>query len=288
MSIAGLAQSVERRTLTYFDTLQLDLFLPTAPAGLKPLLIYVHGGGFSGGSRDEPLHRAFCEHYARKGWITATISYNLTMKDRSFGCDQAVQNKIETFRQGGENVNQATAFLLAHQRDFNIDSQRIVLAGSSAGAESVLQAAYWKDTQKALLPKQFRYAGVISMAGALLDVNWISEASVIPMAMFHGTCDPLVPYGTAPHHYCTPDQTGYLMLAGAHSIMERLVALEKPYFLVSDCGGGHEWASKPMEENYLHFIDDFLENDVLKGQLRQSHIIIKEGEMTCDEWEFCR
>ena len=47
----------------------------------------------------------------------------------------------------------------------------MVLAGSSAGAEAILHTAYWPATRaadgQALLPPDFRYAGVISMAGGL-------------------------------------------------------------------------------------------------------------------------
>lgn len=283
------AQSLERKTIAYEDTLKMDLFLPRKAEGKKPVLIYVHGGGFSGGTRDAAVHMAFCERYARKGWVTATVSYHLTMKGQSFGCDQPVQNKISTFFEGGKNVNQSVAYLLEHQEELGIDPQTIVLAGSSAGAEAVMQAVYWKATQKEVLPGDFRYAAVISMAGAVLDANWISEDTAIPTALYHGTCDNLVPYGTAAHHYCDPDQAGFMMLAGAHTIMQKLKALNRPYFMVTDCGGGHEWASKPIQEPYIHFMDDFLANQVLGKQFRQTHVVLKEGSGDCPTgWGFCQ
>ena len=44
---------VTRVKMTYSDTLGLDLFIPAGEEP-RPLLIYVHGGGFAGGERDHP------------------------------------------------------------------------------------------------------------------------------------------------------------------------------------------------------------------------------------------
>jgi hypothetical protein len=105
---------------------------------------------------------------------------------------------------------------------------KIILAGSSAGAEAVLHAAYWTANdlidlpEQPALPEDFKYGGVISMAGALVDTNLITKENAIPTLLFHGTCDNLVPFGTAPHHYCDESDKGYLMLHGANSIAKRL------------------------------------------------------------------
>ena len=145
---------IERQTLVYEDTLALDVFYPKQKSNeLRPLLIYVHGGGFSGGNRGGGI--GYCDYFAKKGWVTATISYHLTMKGQSFSCGQAVENKINTLFTAAQNVNQATAFLLEKSKQFNIDPSKVVIAGSSAGAEAVLQAAYWKKSQKDILSDEF-------------------------------------------------------------------------------------------------------------------------------------
>ncbi|MEQ9305250.1 MAG: alpha/beta hydrolase [Marinoscillum sp.] len=281
------AQTFQKQTLIYTDTLGLDLFVPDNKSNdQKPLLIYVHGGGFSGGERDHADHIAFCERYAKRGWVTATISYHLTMKGKSFSCDQAVQHKINTIFTAAQNIHQAVKFLIDHEQ--SIDPSRVVLAGSSAGAEAVVQAVYWDKTKKDILSDDFKYAGMISMAGALLDERWVTSDSAIPSAFFHGTCDSLVPYGNAPHHYCEADETGFMMLYGGYSLAMKLESINQQYFMVTDCGGGHEWASKPIAKDYIHYIDDFLENGVLKSIKRQSHLVLSEGEGDCTVVEVCR
>lgn len=283
-----LAQDLEQKTLIYEDTLGMTLFLPDSPGKLRPVLVYVHGGGFSGGRRDSPNHLAFCERFAEKGWATATISYHLTMKGQSFSCDQPVQNKIRTIFEAAKNIHQAVAFLIENQEEYAIDPDQIVIAGSSAGAEAAIHAVYWKKTMETVLPPDFRYAGVISMAGALLDQRWITAASAVPTALFHGACDNLVPYGNAPHHYCEANQTGFMMLYGSYSIAMRLRSLDKSYYLMTDCGGGHEWNEYPIREKYVYMIEDFLESEVLDGKFRQTHLTVSEGTGDCDlGLDFC-
>lgn len=282
-------EGIERETLIYEDTLALDFFISkTKSKQPKPLLIYVHGGGFAGGERDHPNHIRFCEYFAKKGWATATISYHLTMKGQSFSCDQPVQNKKETILHAAQNINQSVAYLRDHAKEFNLDITKVVIAGSSAGAEAVIHSAYWKKSQVGILEGDFKYAGVISMAGALLDENWITNETAIPTALFHGTCDNLVPYATASHHYCQADKPGFMMLFGSLPIAMKLKSLNRGYYLVTDCGGGHEWNEKPIRPEYIYMIEDFLENEVLKNQGRQITKVFKEGKGNCaSNFDFC-
>jgi hypothetical protein len=55
------------------------------------LVIFVHGGGFSGGTRDGGY--AFCKYMAQNGYAAATITYTLYMKNKKFSCDGFYQKK---------------------------------------------------------------------------------------------------------------------------------------------------------------------------------------------------
>jgi predicted esterase len=273
-------QPVQSATYTYAtirrSELALDLYRAAGEeARQNTTILYVHGGGFAGGRRDEPIHVEFARALAARGYTVANISYRLTMKGKSFSCDQPTKNKLQTFRAAANDIRRATLFLLQNADSLGIDPDRILLAGSSAGAEAILHAAYW-EAQSAPgrwvgLPEGFRYAGLISMAGAMVDTSLIQTDNALPTMFFHGTCDGLVPYATAPHHYCSPDEVGYLPLHGAYTIAKRLDDLGVSRYLLTACGGGHEWASLPLYGDYTEDIDQFIRQTVDKGLYAQFH-----------------
>ncbi|AEE49011.1 alpha/beta hydrolase [Haliscomenobacter hydrossis] len=246
------------------QTLELDVYQLADASQTKErtAVLYFHGGGFSEGSRMEVRYVQFAQKLARLGLVAIPCAYHLSMRGRSMSCDQQQAVKIAAFRSAAEDVWSATRYVLQHADELGISPSRILLAGSSAGAEAVVNAAYWPEgalgLEKRDLPAGFRYAGILLMAGALLDLNWITAENALPSLMFHGENDPLVPHGQASHHYCTPDQPGYLPLYGAGAIAQRLKALNKPYILISGIVGGHGWADKPMFD-HLDRIADFME-----------------------------
>jgi predicted peptidase len=280
---------VDSRTITYHrnesEFLQLDFYQPVDDKlRARPLILYVHGGGFAGGRRDELRYRQFAQRMARRGFALASISYRLTMKGKSFSCDQAAKNKIQTFKYATEDIWRATNFILSRSEQLGIDQDKIILAGSSAGAEAVLHAAYWtaKDLidlpEQPALPEDFKYGGVISMAGALVDTLLISKENAIPTLLFHGTCDNLVPFGTAPHHYCEEAEKGYLMLHGANSIAKRLHHLNGSYWFVAQCGGAHEWNDRPLFDFVQPMSEAILEMVMKGGKWQRTEVVEKQRD----------
>ena len=269
------------QTFTYFndgkEKLELDLYLPDIPAVDKklPIVLYVHGGGFSGGNRIDPLISATAAEMNAAGYAFVSMSYRLLMKGKSFGCDQPAHQKIMVFQQSMIDVRRATAYLLAQQNEFKLDMSKVILAGSSAGAEAVLHTAYWPEAnlpaEALVLPVDFKYAGIISMAGALIDPTMITAENALPSLFFHGTCDALVPFDIRSHRLCSPGQSGYLLLHGAGELKARHTQLNKAIYLVSYLNGGHEYASLPMVEERGRMLD-FIKNDVLGKEKRQVYV----------------
>ncbi|MEM9930823.1 MAG: alpha/beta hydrolase [Bacteroidota bacterium] len=236
-------------THTFFSTnettLALDLFLPDLPSDQSsPLVIYVHGGGFSSGDRSEG--HALGQFLQQRGIACATISYSLSMKGRTedWSCNGILTEKIKTIQLAANQTWLATTFLLKHAADWQIDNSNIFLAGTSAGAETILHAAYWDREQMAMyqhqLAKDFHYAGLISGAGAIMDLNLITTDNHLPTFFMHGDADTIVPYGTAAHHYCPPHSSGWLMLFGTASIAKHLETLGGTHQTFSFKGAGHE------------------------------------------------
>lgn len=273
-------------TLTYAtkdgEDLELDIYLPQADSETeRATIIYVHGGGFSGGKRNQENIKQFCTQVANYGYVVASISYRLTRKGETtgMGCNCKANDKLNTFYAAVEDLQDATFFIIENRHQFGIDPKKIILAGSSAGAETVLNTAYQPPYCYGLDSGPVSFAGVISMAGAIPDTTVIYDESAVPSLLFHGTDDPLVPYATAPHHYCAKEKEGYLILHGAHSIAEKLHKLEVPYWLHSSCGAQHELHSKPFTD-YFDVILDFCNTFVVKGEGDQRHTIIKGKQNT--------
>ena len=59
--------------------LQLDVYRPVGDTVTqRPLIVFVHGGGFSSGTRTSPEIVDEATVFARKGYVTASIDYRLT------------------------------------------------------------------------------------------------------------------------------------------------------------------------------------------------------------------
>jgi len=288
-----IIDSVSVNTYTYAtkdgEELKFDLYMPALEFEKnKVVILYVHGGGFYAGNRSDG--KTFCTRLARYGYAALSLSYRLTRKGTKsgFGCDCTKTEKLATFQSAVEDIQDATAYLIQNRESLGIDPQKIILAGSSAGAESVLNAAYQPPFCYGLASGPVAYAGVISMAGAIPDLSKIYDESAVPSMFFHGTCDNLVPYATAPHRHCKETDAGYIMLYGGYSIAEKLRELGKPYWLVTICGGAHEWAGKPMTvffDEIIRFCNEF----VIQGKKEQIHTIIPGDQKKCgyETFNFC-
>ena len=96
-----------------------------------------------------------------------------------------------------------------------------------------------------------------------MDLNLITKANHIPTMLFHGDANPLVPYGTASHHFCLPNSSGWLMLFGSHSIAKHLEGLGGTCQLTTFEGGEHIFAGAyfyQKQELVSAFIYDVQDN----------------------------
>jgi len=265
---------VKKRTFTYHKlklekNLKLDLYRPKKLKTIRPLIIYVHGGGFSGGKRNDEVSKAFSTEFAKLGYNVASISYRLTMKGIGFGCDTKSDLKIKAFNEASKDLSYAIQYLLKKQKRFKIDTNKIILVGSSAGAEAILHFAYVYNNT--ILNDDVKIAGLVSMAGALTTLKNINSKTAIPTQLFHGTKDELVPYNIAPHHYCNIADEGYLELFGSRAIADHLKKIDKSYYLYTVKNGDHSWNSRPIFEAKERILD-FLYFDVLQNKQRKTEV----------------
>lgn len=266
----------DHKTFTYLTegktAKELDLFLPTKSKPDAPLVIFMHGGGFASGVKEDG--HLFCKYLANEGYMAASISYSLYMADKDFSCGGITSEKIKAIQLAANDLWTATSFLLNKQKELGFNPSKIIIAGSSAGAETVLHAAYWDRKVMSLidhqLPSEFKYAGIISGAGAIMDLNLITEEKAIPTLLFHGDKDDLVPYGTAAHHFCEPSATGWLMLFGPASIHQHHQKLGQTCNLITFKDKNHDVAAALFKKDQHHltkFLDKVISGSIFHNQL---------------------
>jgi len=291
-----LSDSVDIRTYTYAtkagQNLELDVYQPVDDWQInRAVVLYVHGGGFYTGSRKDENNVGFCKRLAELGYVSVSMSYRLTRKDQpgEFGCDCPASEKLKTFSAAVDDIREASFFLIQNRDLFRIDPQKIILAGSSAGAEAVLNTGYQPPMCYDLPSGPVSYAGLVSMAGAIPDTMILYNESAIPSMFFHGTCDNLVPYNVAPHRYCGKTDKGYLMMYGSYFLSRKLRQMNKPYWLHTTCGAGHEMAGNPMTQ-YFDEIKEFCFGFCIKGKKEFRETVIKGDQTKCgyEQFNFCK
>ena len=137
------------------DPLQkLDYWRPTA-AG-SPLVVFVHGGGWKRGDKNNATGPEKPSHYLAQGYGFSSINYRLV--------------PAATVEQQAQDVASALAYLIKQAESLGFDASRVVLMGHSAGAHlSALVGTDMQYLKKAELgPKSLR--GVIPLDGACYDV----------------------------------------------------------------------------------------------------------------------
>lgn len=166
-------------------TLRLDIYEPTGDTVTeRPAIVWVHGGGFSSGSKTSPEIVDEATTFARKGFFNVSISYRL----EPGGCPSAVcLIAIEEARQDAQT---AVRFLRTNAATYEIDTTRIAIAGTSAGAITALNVGFssTEDPSAAV-------AGAVSLSGA--HIQSTIDSGDAPSLLFHGTNDGLVPYNWA-------------------------------------------------------------------------------------------
>lgn len=134
----------------------------------KPIIIFVHGGSWIGGSKDE--FEDLVLTFANEGYVAATIDYDLIKME--------IENKKDfiSVTDEIESVDAAVEFLVEHKDEYQIDEDNIFILGHSAGGQLVGNLAERVATDKKEHAYQFK--GVILMAAAANLRSYLYDDSV--------------------------------------------------------------------------------------------------------------
>ncbi|MBX9792148.1 MAG: alpha/beta hydrolase [Pirellulales bacterium] len=195
------------------EPLRLNLAKPRDTAGPLPAVVFIHGGGWSGGNRES--HDPQVKDWAAKGYVTATVTYRLLPKHR--------------WPAQIEDVKCAVRYLPAHAAELGIDPHRIGAVGFSAGAHlammlAVMDSADGLEGSGGWADQSSKVQGAVSFAGPTdLSLTFPDAANRIietllgakpadvpdavrsaspvsyvnagdsPLLLYHGTLDEIVP-----------------------------------------------------------------------------------------------
>lgn len=256
--------------------LMLDHYISESVTGQRGCVIFVFGGGFAMGSRNSRGYVSFFEWLCGEGYDVVSIDYRLGLSKRynNYGWKKGGLGLIKRYTKAIDwaidDLFSATAFLLSHADEWNIDKTRILACGSSAGAITCMTAEYRMCSGMTLendLPKDFNYAGIISMAGAIQSMNghpkWKSEPC--PLMMFHGNADRNVPY----KHMGLFGKGMW----GSKYIARQMQKKGWDYYFYDAQYRDHAMAGEPMTRNREQ-IREFLYNSVEKKHPFHVHRIV--------------
>jgi len=177
--------------------LQADVWSPRIE-GLKPAVLLIHGGGWTGGVRTHM--DSIAQRLARRGYVVVNVSYRFAPQYRH-------PAQIE-------DVRQALHWMRANHAQLQIDPQRVAAWGYSAGAHlaallGAADAAPQDRVQVVVaggIPADFRYYPKSPLIGKLMGTTlaedragWTAASPVTlvgrgspPFFLYHGTWDTVV------------------------------------------------------------------------------------------------
>ena len=192
---------------------KVDLYLPRGVDGPTPVLMYIHGGGWVGGSKEGNVLRLL--PWLEKGWAVVNVQYRL--------------GEVSLAPAAVEDCLCALRWVIRSAEQYNIDASRIVVTGNSAGGHLALTTGMIPAS--AGLDRQCPGRETLSVAaiinwygitdvGDLLDganmksyaVEWMGSmpnrheiadrvspltyvrTGLPPVLTVHGDADPTVPY----------------------------------------------------------------------------------------------
>lgn len=196
---------------------KMDIYLPLGTTERVPVVLYIHGGGWTQGDKATGIEKLNCVSLAKLGYAVASINYKLNTMGTSDAYPQNIQD-----------CKSALQFLRREAPTYGFDPDRIAVSGASAGGHLAMLLAYTSDVVElqrgTLYPdvpvhvscvinlfgiadvREWGHRSFVSapMApeerGRILDlVSPIAhvKAETVPTLIIHGTKDPTVPFSQA-------------------------------------------------------------------------------------------
>ncbi len=280
--------NIIKTTINYSDVYngiyhEMDIYIPDGDTETnRPLILYMHGGSFYGGDKGQTDCVDFCESFAKRGYVTASVNYRLVgfldiVNFLTYNSEQ-----YETVLKATSDVKSAIRFFRkshSNGNPYGIDPNTIFVGGGSAGAIIALHLAYIDnitDLPTAPIDVQLiannlgglegdagnngyssEVNGVISFAGGINNTTWI-DALDEPLVSIQGDADVTVNYNCGPGL----NQATVLTLCGSGEMHPQAnnVGIYNDHLLFS--GEAHSWFvsghANPKFTEAINFTSAFL------------------------------
>jgi acetyl esterase/lipase len=193
--------------------LKLDFYRPAQASAPLPTAIFMHGGGYSVNSKKEASALSVMP-YVQMGWNAVNVEYR--------------PSGVALAPAAVEDARCALRWVIRNAKDYNVDTNRIIVTGQSAGAHLALMTGLVPESagfdRNCPGPEPLKVAAVVSWYGVfdyttLVDdptrtyaITWIGgqanrkdvaarvspmtyvHAGAPPTIAIHGDADPTVPY----------------------------------------------------------------------------------------------
>jgi len=200
--------------------LTMDIYRPRSGKAPYPVVMYVHGGGWSSGDKSDGVGLIFKQELTRRGYVFVSINYRLAPK--------------YSFPDPIEDVKCAIRHLRAHAAEYNLDPTRVGAIGGSAGGHLVAllgtsdAEAGWDEGQYS--EKSSRVQAVVDLYGPadLLEMFSGSSRSLMLKTFNASNGDDPVLATYSPVTYVSADDPPFLIM---HGDKDEVVLLEQSEIL---------------------------------------------------------
>jgi acetyl esterase/lipase len=217
--------------ITYFTAnntdLKLDMYQARGQSSAQATVIYIHGGGWTGGSKETNVLNLL--PYMEMGWNVVNVEYRLA--------------RVSVAPAAVEDCLCALRWVIRNAKEYNVDSSRIVVTGNSAGGHLALATGMIPPSagldRQCPGPEELKVAAIVNWYGItdvadLLDgpnrrayaVAWLGSMEnrreiaarvspltyvrpgLPPVLSIQGDADPTVPYSHSVRLHAALEKAG--------------------------------------------------------------------------------
>ena len=207
--------------------LKLDMYQARGQSSAQATVIYIHGGGWTGGSKETNVLNLL--PYMEMGWNVVNVEYRLA--------------RVSVAPAAVEDCLCALRWVIRNAKEYNVDSSRIVVTGNSAGGHLALTTGMIPPSagldRQCPGPEELKVAAIVNWYGItdvadLLDgpnrrayaVAWLGSMEnrreiaarvspltyvrpgLPPVVSIQGDADPTVPYSHSVRFHAALDKAG--------------------------------------------------------------------------------